>query len=51
MLAATESDGASLATNLKRAAFSQWPMHGAMGYNIFTTMMDGSPVRYTEWAE
>jgi len=35
----------------KPAAFSQWPKGGAMGYNIFTTLLDGSQVRYTEWVK
>ena len=33
----------------KPAAFSQWPKGGKMGYIIFTSMTDGSQVRYTEW--
>lgn len=32
------------------ALATQWP-RGAMGYNIFTKLSDGSSVRYTEWVE
>lgn len=49
MGANSETTGRDDSNTVPVAAFSQWPKGGKMGYNVFTTMTDGSPVRYTEW--
>ena len=33
----------------KTAAFGQWSLGGHMGYNLYSTLDDGSEIRYTEW--
>ena len=56
------TEGSSLAeavrtgknSDAKKAAFSQWwrPIDGGAkrtGYNIYTTLDDGTAIRYTEW--
>ena len=33
----------------KTAAFGQWSLGGHMGYNLYSTLEDGSEIRCTEW--
>ena len=35
----------------KAAAFGQWSLGGHMGYNLYSTLDDGSEIRYTEWTK
>ena len=41
--------GGSSDVSEKVAAFGQWSLGGHMGYNLYSTLEDGSEIRYTEW--
>ena len=51
LIEAEEAESGGGAVREKAAAFGQWSLGGHMGYNLYSTLEDGSEIRYTEWTK